>query len=958
MMMRKAGLSVLFAVSVGLPRGVTVQGAPSPALSLAGTWQVQLEKGREQELADPSGSWQPVRLPGSLTANGIGEEVSLETPWMGFTGRGGWASDPRYAPYRQPGNIKVPFWLQPLKYYQGKAWYRRDVEIPAGWGSKRLVLMLERCHWGSTVWVDGKRFESVAGESLSAPHRYELGVLASGQHTLIVRIDNNYLVRVGPDAHSVTDHTQGNWNGIVGRIELQAHDPLRIESQQVYPKNNGTVRIALRLRNDNLDPVAGKLTATIREKATGKVVGRAEKAFALPRGTQSDGSHILSQVVDEELTVTLAAAPKLWSEFTPEHLYAATATVTTDKPGNGSDTATTTFGFREIGTDGRTFLVNGVPTLMRGNLDCAAFPLTGYPSSDIREWRRIFKVYKAYGLNQIRFHSWCPPEAAFAAADEEGMYLQPECATWRGTCPYKNAKPVEPYLMTEAERICREYGNHPSFVLFAHGNEPWDLDNKWLNNTWVPEMKKLDPRHLVTAGSHYPLGDNNDFHVPGCTDGFYMRYHGSLDKLPATARNYEDQIALRKAPCIAHETGQWCVFPNLREIAKYTGVMKAKNYEIVRDFLKAGGLLDQADDFLMASGKFQTLLYKEEIEAYLRTRGIGGYQLLGLNDFPGQGTALVGVVDVFWDSKPYVTPAEYKRFSGPVVPLAIMEKRVWTSDETFKAQIRIAQYSATPIIKARPCWTLLYQDGRKVASGKLSVIDIPVGNTTELGMVQAPLNSIATAARLTLKVWIPGTDTSNDWHLWVYPANVPTQTGKTRICTTTAEALAALQAGGTVLLAPNPKQIPGNTHGAFQTIFWNKAWFPGQKEHCLGLLIKNRHPALAAFPTDFHADWQWWDLMQNSKPMILDDLPRGISPIVQPVDDWNTCRKLGLLFEAKVGNGRLMVVSINLQEDLEKRPVARQFLHSLLAYLESPAFRPTITLTEEQVRRLAAEKKG
>jgi hypothetical protein len=904
--------------------------------SLAGQWQVQLQKDPQQVQVDPAGKWLPVKLPGSLATNNLGDEISLQTPWMGGgIERAGFLTEPRYAPYRQPGKIKVPFWLQPCKYYKGKAWYRREIEIPAGWKGKTITLMLERCHWGSAVWIDGKPFTSTDCESLSAPHRYDLGSLVAGKHTLTICIDNNYLVRVGPDASSISDHTQSNWNGIVGKIELSAQAPLHIASQQVYPQNNGSVQVKLGLRNSGKDPAPTTIRLDLAEKKTGKKVGSVTKTMTIPAGETTAA-----------LDLNLAKPPQLWSEFTP-NLYTATATIANEAA------VITTFGFREIKTDGHTLLVNGVPTFLRGNLDCAAFPLTGHPAMDVAEWTRIFRVYKAYGLNHARFHSWCPPEAAFIAADQEGMYLQPEGGVWRGTCPFGQVKPVEPFLYEEGERISRAYGNHPSFVIYAHGNEPWELDQKKLNDDWVPAMKKLDPRHLVAAGSNYPLGDNNDVHIPG--GGYGVRYHGAFSTQPATTRNYEKFVATKAAPCITHEPGEWCAFPNLDEIRKYTGVMKARNFEIVRDFLKNAGMLDQADDFLMASGKFQTLVYQEETEAFLRTRGLAGFQMLGLNDFPGQGTALVGVVDALWNAKPYVSAAEFKRFSGPVVPLAIMEKRTWTNDETFKVQIRIAQYSETPIAKAEPAWKLTTPDGKVFAKGKLPVIDIPVGNTTELGTIEVPLGTITAATQLTLQVEVPGY--ANDWHLWVYPKTAPEAAGQVVACTTADEALAALQAGKSVLFNPPPKQIAGNAVGTFQPIFWNKNWFPGQKEHTLGLLVKNRHPALADFPTDFHADWQWWDLMQNYKPMILDGLPRELAPIVQPIDDWNTCRKLAMAFEAQVGKGKLLMVSADLQKDLAKRPVARQFRQSLLAYMNSKKFQPKVTLTEEQIRQLIASKK-
>ena len=149
-------------------------------------------------------------------------------------------------------------------------------------------------------------------------------------------------------------------------------------------------------------------------------------------------------------------------------------------------------------------------------------------------------------------------------------------------------------------------------------------------------------------------------------------------KPPETMTDYRDFVEQHKnAPVVSHEIGQWCVYPNLDEMTKYTGLLKARNFEIFQDQLERNGMLNQAHDFLMASGKLQALLYKEDIESALRTPGFGGFQLLDLHDFPGQGTALVGVLDPFWDSKGYITAEQYRRFAGPIVPLARLERRIF-----------------------------------------------------------------------------------------------------------------------------------------------------------------------------------------------------------------------------------------------------------------------------------------
>jgi len=853
---------------------ISSTGYASDRMDLSGEWRVQLQEGN-QAYWDASVTGRAISLPGSLTSNAIGDPITMETPWSGQV-TNDWATLERYKPYRQPGNIKVPFWLQPDFYYSGPAWYRREVEIPEAWAGKRLVVNLERCHWKTTLYVDDREIGSDL--SLSVPHRYDAtAALTPGRHVLTICVDNGYHVRIGTSSSAITDHTQTNWNGLIGELSLTASDPVWIEWIEAYPCiESATLKVVTILGNAAEHEVSGRLTITARGKGA---KGTHEPA---PVSVAISGTTV-------EAVVPLGERMLPWDEFDPA-LYTVRVDLTAEA-GKAiyRDTRNIECGMRAITTRGRSLLVNGRPAMMRGTIDCASFPLTGYPSTDVTDWTRIFTVVKNYGLNHVRFHSWCPPEAAFVAADRLGVYLMAEGPVWRGWCEHPDALPVEPYLLEEGARILREYGNHPSFVFFASGNEPWSLDRNWLADAWLPQMKALDSRRLMCAAAHFPILDNNDFQLVGRHQNFHLRYHQCFDTLPATTRHYEDQIATQSVPCISHEPGQWCVFPNLKEIAKYTGCLKARNYEIVRDFLEQNHLLDQAGDFLWASGRFQTAIYKECTEAFLRTRDCGGYQMLGLNDFPGQGTALVGAVDVFWEDKGYTSAAEYRRFNGPVVPLAVMQKRVWTNDETFSATLRVAQFSATPLEHVDVNWRLTGDD-TLIAEGVFPDQSLAVGNHDTLGVISVSLHAVSRAAKLNLRVTMGGTAYANDWNIWVYPANHPDMNallGEVIHTTNAKDALAALSEGKKVLLAPGPNGFAFDTAATFAPIFWNKPWFPGQREHTTGMLIQENHPIFDNFPTERHADWQWWDIMTHARPMVLDGLAPEIRPPVQPIDDWN-----------------------------------------------------------------------
>ena len=905
-------------------------------LSLAGPWRFELDRqdaGVAQRwfARDLNGT---VVLPGGLTEQGIGDEVTVDTKWMGSLFDTSYFTAPEFAPYRQPGNIKVPFWLQPEKYYAGAAWYQRDIEIPTGWRERNVALLLERPHWKTTVWLDDRELGS--NDSLSVPHEYALGSgLAAGRHRLSIRVDNSLVVDIGVNSHSITDHSQGNWNGLVGRIELLATARAWIADLQVYPH-------------------AACRSVTVKGRVGGN--GR-----LLPKGTAVDlaadgGRPVAAMLADDgsfEAEYVLGADAPLWDEFHPA-LHRLDATL------QGGESRSVVFGLREIATQGTQFVLNGRPVFFRGTLECCIFPGTGHPPTDVGSWKRIIGVAKSYGLNLFRFHSWCPPEAAFVAGDELGFYFQVEAASW----PFQatmlgDGQPVDGWLEAETDRILSAYGNHPSFLLMAACNEPGGPNHEPYLASWVARHKAADPRRLFTSASGWPQLAENQFHIT--SDPRIQHWEEGLRsrinvRPPETQTDYREYIAARRVPVVSHEIGQWCAYPDFAEMPEYTGYLKPRNFEIFRDTLRAHHLESQAHDFLMASGNLQTLCYKEEIESVLRTPGMGGFELLDLHDFPGQGTALVGVLNPFWKSKGYVSEEHYRRFCSATVPLARLAKRVFTTDESLDVDMEVSHFGPAPLHDVVPVWRLVGDDGRVLANGRLPARDIPFGSATALGRVAIALKTMPAPARFKLVLGLEGTGFENDWDVWVYRSAVDTTvpSGISVVHDLTADAIATLNTGGRVLLLVPPDRVQNAARKpvvlGFSSIFWNTAWTNRQPPTTLGVLCDPRHAALAEFPTDPFSNWQWWYAVTRAGAMILDDLPVELHPIVQVIDDWTTSRRLGLVIEARVGRGRLLVCSIDLSRD--DNPVTRQLYAGLLHYAAGPRFEPPVELSPAQVRGL------
>ena len=913
-------------------------------ISLAGAWDFAM--------GDSTAYNDYVMLPGSMLTNGKGDIVTTKTQWTGSLYDSSYYYNPYMEKYRQAGEMKFPFFLTPERHYTGKAWYRRSVYIPKAMKGQRITLFLERPHIETTVYVNGK--EVGHQMSLSVPHRYDVTryVNFGCSNTISICVYNGIEnVCVGQDSHSVTDQTQGNWNGITGRIELQSQ-PAKLNIRKVVVRPDADkkqVRVVVEMENH----VDGFKLMPMRD------YGIYVMARPMMKGkTLVYGAAVEAIGNKKEFVIDLGTDAQLWDEFTP-NLYQLQVMA-------GDDVYETTFGLRNLSVEGRQLVINGRPLFLRGTVENCNFPETGYPPMEESEWLRVFRKCKEYGINHVRFHSYCPPEAAFAAADRVGIYLQPEGPSWPNHgVKLRRKMAIDQYLLDESKRIIDEYGHHPSFCFMAAGNEP---AGDWVPycNDWVKTMKQYDPTKLYAgasvgggwawdSGSEYHVkagarGLDWDRHAPQSQDDYYQQL--------LFPRNYKDTVP-NNSPIIAHEQGQWCVFPDFSEIPQYTGVYKAKNFEIFRDLLADNGMASQAEKFLHASGKLQTLCYKYETERNLRTKDYAGFQYLGLNDYSGQGTALVGPLNVHWREKGYVDAREWKQFCAATVALARFPKFVYTNDEELVVPVDAYNAFAAKLVNAKVNWRITDGQQQEVAHGTLPVSTIPIGKNNELGMVRLQLASFQQPAKLTLHVLLNGYEW-NQWDFWVYPAGSKMEEVRSKNFYETdsldARALKVLKKGGTVLLTAGGKIRYGNdVRHTYLPVFWNTSWFKMRPPHTTGAYIQSQHPVFCDFPTD---DWQnlnWWELTNRTQVMNLAEFPKDYQPIVQPIDTWHVSRKLGMLLEVRVLNGRLLMTTLPISQKQTangQKPVARQLRQSILHYMQSEDFKPTTTVSVDVIRHL------
>lgn len=931
-------------------------------ISLEGTWKLQLD-GEKRGLQLPY--WDTIDLPNTTSHAGKGkknEAVKLGALTDEYT-------------------------------FEGYAWFAREIDIPEHLAGQPCYLFLERTRV-TTLWIGEE--EIGTQNSLSTPHRYELtGRLGKGRNKLTIRVDNTGYPTKG--GHLTSGDTQTNWNGITGRMELQFYADTYLDNMQAYPK---LADRAMVIKADLVGDGRGKRVAVSAESVSG--------------GGQAQ--HVIAEQVFEvsaetvEATFEMGQDARLWSDEHPS-LYKLKVSLL-GAEGERLDTGELIVGLREFKAAGDKFTINGTKTMLRGKHDGLIFPLTGYAPTDVAEWLRVLGISKSYGINHYRFHTCCPPEAAFIAADMLGVYMEPELPFW-GTITddtYENHNQTEQdYLIGEGYAMLDAYGNHPSFVMMSLGNELWGSKSRL--NDILKKYKAFDDRHLYTQGS------NNFQFVPDILEqeDFFCGVRFSKDRLfrgsyamcdapqghvqtdrPGTMKDYDEQIVpsvmqtdeadageeliqiqygtearsvkaaavseglIPRIPVLSHEIGQYAFYPNFDETAKYTGPLKARNLAAFRERLEAKGMGHLAGKFFESTGKLAVACYKEELEAAFRSRRLAGFQLLDLQDFSGQGTALVGILDAFMDSKGFISPEEWRSFCSDAVLLARFEKYNYEAGEAFEARVELSCYREEPLGAGELHWELRGGD-ELFASGEAA---IPPASAEEnhIGIcdIRVSMPNVAAMTKAVLSLSIAGTDIWKTYDIWIYPWGVSADLTGIRLFTElTDEAVSLLEQGRDILLLPRPDRLSRSIEGTYCTDFWCYPMFRSISESMnkpvpigtMGLLIDKEHPALKHFPSEAHSTYPWWSIVSGSSSIIMDEMPRSLEPIVQTIDNFERNHKLGLLFECRVLNGRALVSALDY-EQIVTTPEGRQFLLSVTEYMRSDDFHPKAELGLEELRSI------
>lgn len=871
--------------------------------------------------------------------------------------------------------------------YTGPACYQKEIFIEEAWKDNYLQIFLERSR-ATRLFVNQE--EVVANESsniLPAPQIYPIRdyVKFGQENTITIVVDNSYpnmpaeaILR----SSMATDETQTNWNGIVGRMELQVLGNVRITDIRIYPKEDlKTVRVIFEVVN-----TSDKLyTGFIQVKARADIHSR-EILIQLTAGASK-----IYEISDYNMGMDV----ELWSEFNPA-LY--TMDVFLKDSYNFDDILdlnnipedkeyrahyNVDFGVRSFTVNKAKdqLMNNGDPVFLRSEANCAVFPQTGYAPMAEEPWEKLFSNYQSYGINTVRFHSWCPPEAAFVVADRMGMYLQPELSCWDHLNMFGD-EIEKAYYKREANAILKTYGNHPSFVMFSLGNELHFSDLDYADEL-LKELKDEDNTRLYSFASNgyygnLPPSQNSDFYTAQAylrspLRGMYSGMRGFVnDRHPGSCVNYEEGAKLvinGGHPAISFEVGQFQVFPDvIYELEQYTGVLEPRNLKVLVQQLKEKGTPNEkVKAYIKASGKLSQIGYRQEIEAARRTGNMSGISLLGIQDFSGQGTALVGMMNALGEPKPYdfADPQEFQRFFGQEVVLFETSKFCWTNDETLLGNVLISNYGDNSL-DGSIAYKLEDRDGDTLAKGVLVSNSYAKGELSLAGRIELELGKVRKPTQLKLKLMFDKDNTrynnkeiSNSYDIWVYPLATDEEAQDIYITDIFDEkVLDILDEGGKVFLSPNARKdtIPHSIVGTFTTSFWSSIFKSETQPGTMGLLMDPEHPVFQSFPTEYHTNYQWWPMTKLGRTMdlehITDEKGSKIPPLIQVIDGFLTLRNMGLLYEAKVGKGKLMISSMGLEQLKDQYPEARALRNSIIQYMNSEEFKPKHTLDKEGLNEL------
>ena len=890
-------------------------------VDLSGAWSVSLQNGHAGEAV----------LPGTLDENRIGGRDS-GSRWRNSDTDSGKDPEPE-------GDARILTRLTRKYTYEGPAWFTKTISMEET-GGQRVFLEVERSR-ELTLALNGKDIIPCRQGTVSTPYVFEVtSEVKEGENVCTLCCDNSYpswprdaIV----NSSAATDETQTNWNGLLGYLRLRFEKSNFISSIRVYP--DGKIADVI-VELDCTNAYTGLLS--LRSKAFAHELVR---KIAVPAGRNSIriGGIPLSESVS------------VWEDGNGI-LYSLAVSA------DGMEEKAVDFGIRTFADQNGRLALNSRVILLRGEANCCVFPETGHMPMTSAEWKTVLTTYQSYGVNCIRFHSHCPPDAAFTAADEIGMMMQPELSHWDPKTAFESEKSWG-YYQLELRQILFTYANHPSFVMLTFGNE---LCAGALGHKRMDLLQKtaegMDPTRLYAIASNCHYGSigpdrNSNFYT---SSGFYAKLlrgtsspmRGFINQqYPNAKTNYGREMKqLRQEysrPVFSFEVGQYEVLPDFDELQLFHGVTRPDNYFSVREKAERQGWLPDWRKRVEASGELSLLAYREEVEAVMRTEELSGISLLSLQDFPGQGTALVGMLNSHMQPKPFsfADPKRFRKFFADVLPLILLDRYTYLNTETITAEVRIANYGRREI--SGTC-RIRWRDGDKIIKEQVLPSQVyPCGSLSVVGAISFPAECIPNAGKLTVTASVGGS--TNSYPVWIYPDKPFSCPDSVFMTQSPGEAAAALEEGKSVFLNPpvTPDNFPHSIPAQFTTDFWSVETF-GAQSGFMGCFMDPQHPVFNGFPTEFHSNWQWWPMCRG-RAMLL---PKSVDPLITALDCCTRMRRMGMLIECRVGKGKLILSSMGLMESA-RYPEVRALMQSIVNYMAGDHFHPLQEISRQTLNEIS-----
>lgn len=1002
-------------------------------IDLSGKW----------ELSTTKESGLTALLPGTLDENKVGDPDVVAKPWHPDV-----EDRNKKLSKAMEESMVITSRLTRNYTYEGPAHFCRTYDLDVN-EDKRYFLVVERSR-ALSLKIDGKSVEPISG-SLSTPYRFDVtGLLRKGSK-LELTCDNTYPGLPYKDivfSSAATDESQTNWNGLIGDIYIEEKEKNFIGDVRVYPlgkeleievdlyldesiysKSNGICNdLDIVVSGDCLEQevVFEKINKAILDgdmSVSGKCLDCDGDGSMSGKGLKCDSDDVTPVTIKlPKILLSELALSQKWDEF-EGILQKVEVTLLSDISNSEDFRFAASFGIRSFSYDAEGRLIlNGRRIFLRSEANCAYFPETGHPPMDEDSWETIIKTYMSYGVNCLRFHSWCPPEAAFKVADKLGILMQPELSHWNPRQAF-GIDESRSYYEKELREILKTYANHPSFVMLTLGNE-LQADDSGIGemHRLLDIAKSLDPTRLYAWGSNNFYGAHgtdadSDFFTSARFKDRHIRESGNKGifntRYPSSKFDFEYVMEdLRKEydrPVFGFEVGQYEILPDFDELEDFKGVTRPDNISVVRDRVKELGITD--DEWkkrVNATGEIALLSYREEVEAVMRTKSMSGLSLLGLQDFPGQGTALVGMLNSHLKAKPFdfAKPERFRAFFSDKAILALMPSYTYTNNDILEVDVKVANYGKKDIC-GKISYSLISEDGDVYAKGRVGSADYKSetgtsdkcasddkyaseynyyasGDLTLAGKISIDLGKVSGNARFNLILSTDDEELSNSYPIWLYTENrdsscaieqkedkldnikedfkadnidkvlipvCPKGIYETRCFDD--KAIEVLSNGGKVYLAPpsTKEAMPCSIKAQFSTDFWSVGTFP-QQEGAMGQLIDKDHPIFESFPTEGYTNYQWWP-MASQRAIIL---PKYMDTIITEMDCYAYLRPMTQLMEVRCNGGRLIISSMGLQ-DLMKYPEARALLKGIYSYMDSDKFEPKQEMSVEAVLSLFEKEK-